>query len=690
MLFALLLALITPAQSSFEIGSGIYDVTGPAADINFMGYAIMSQVGAGVHFRPRARAYAMYDNSTKLRFAFVSADIGMGSDAVNVEVLKALDKDPITKGLYNHTTICISGTHTHSAPAGFLTHTIFQVSSLGFCRQTFDAYVTGIAQAIIAATKNLQPGRMLINEGIVDDANINRSPTAYLRNPAEERSKYENNTDHDMVLIKAVNAETGAPIGSLNWYSVHGTSMNNTNKLISGDNKGYAAYLFEKALNPAGTLPGTGSFVAAFASTNLGDVSPNTNGTYCMDTGLPCNTVHSTCNNRTEMCVGRGPGADMFESTRIIGERQYDVARSLFDNANRELDGPVDSRMSYVDMAATVVTLDNGTKVTTCTPAFGYSFAAGTTDGPGMFNFVQSTTSGNPFWNTISGFLSKPTKAQIACHHPKPILLNVANISFPYPWADTVLPIQVLRFGPLFIVALPSELTTMAGRRLRAAVKAEIVRLKLESNPVVTIAGLANDYADYCTTYEEYQEQRYEGASTVYGPHQLSAYIQEVKRLVNDLAKGTPSDTLPPPDTHLSEQKSFRPGVIMDYCPFGHEYGDVSVQPSASYKRGEVVSVKFYSANPRNNLRTQGTFLTVEMQQPDKSWKVVKTDGDWDTKFEWARPSKVTAESYATIKWDIPADAAAGTYRIRHFNAHKEITQKIYEFSGTSNSFSVA
>ncbi|RYY71776.1 hypothetical protein EON63_21435 [archaeon] len=30
---------------------------------------------------------------------------------------------------------------------------------------------------------------------------------------------------------------------------------------------------------------GSGSFVAAFASTNLGDVSPNTNGAKCIDTG---------------------------------------------------------------------------------------------------------------------------------------------------------------------------------------------------------------------------------------------------------------------------------------------------------------------------------------------------------------------------------------------------------------------
>jgi neutral ceramidase len=36
--------------------------------------------------------------------------------------------------------------------------------------------------------------------------------------------------------------ENNTEIGLINWYSVHGTSMNNTNYFISGDNKGYAMY----------------------------------------------------------------------------------------------------------------------------------------------------------------------------------------------------------------------------------------------------------------------------------------------------------------------------------------------------------------------------------------------------------------------------------------------------------------
>lgn len=59
----------------------------------------------------------------------------------------------------------------------------------------------------------------------------------------------------------------------------------------------------------------------------------------------------------------------------------------------------------------------------------GYSFAAGTTDGPGDFDFTQGTNTTNKFWNFVSQFISKPTKEQIDCQAPKPILLNTGAVS---------------------------------------------------------------------------------------------------------------------------------------------------------------------------------------------------------------------------------------------------------------------
>lgn len=163
-----------------------------------------------------------------------------------------------------------------------------------------------------------------------------------------------------MVQLKFVST-TGQPIGIINWYAVHCTSMNNTNPFISSDNKGYAGLLFEGFVNGADIMPGKvchcslvslidkrfkyccllttlqGPFVAAFASSNLGDVSPNTMGAKCIDTGLPCDFVSSTCNGRTQKCIAFGPGKDMVDSARIIGEKQFQKAWvTLRHNSNFE------------------------------------------------------------------------------------------------------------------------------------------------------------------------------------------------------------------------------------------------------------------------------------------------------------------------------------------------------------------
>jgi len=85
------------------------------------------------------------------------------------------------------------------------------------------------------------------------DAGVNRSPSAYLNNPAAERSKYKYDVDKEMTLLKFVDDEWG-PLGSFNWFATHGTSMSRTNSLISGDNKGAAARFMEDWFERKGSV----------------------------------------------------------------------------------------------------------------------------------------------------------------------------------------------------------------------------------------------------------------------------------------------------------------------------------------------------------------------------------------------------------------------------------------------------
>lgn len=697
-----LLALTT--ASAYQIGAGIYDMTGPSVEINFMGYALPSQRGEGIHQRLRARAFYMADDDS--RVVFVSLDGGMGSDLVNTKVVERL-AERVGVGIFTIENICISGTHTHSGPAGVLQYVLFQVTSLGFVDETFDAWVDAITNAIVMAYENSQPGKLFVSQGKLQNTNINRSPTSYLLNPEEERAKYEDgDTDKNMLLVKMV-AEDGSLVGVFNWFAVHGTSMNNTNHLVSGDNKGYASYLLEKEINGPDAMPGMGPFVSAFASTNLGDVSPNTAGAKCIDTGLPCEPYHSTCNGRTELCIAFGPGTDgdMFESTEIIGRQQFDHATSLLESPGVEITGPVDFRHSFVDMPSLKVKLEDGSTTQLCESAMGYSFAAGTTDGPGALNFTQGTTTGNPFWDKVSGFLSTPTEEEKACQAPKPILLNTGDVQRPYAWDPSTVSIQVLRIGQLIIAAPPAEFTTMSGRRLRQTIRDTLVSsgaFAEDDEVFVTLAGLSNGYSSYVTTFDEYQAQRYEAASTLYGPHTLHGYQQEFARIVEDLSLGRPSASdAPTPDLYDEQLKLTPPGAPYDSTPVGKKFGEVvkDMDVRESYLIGEEVSATFHSANPRRNQRAQGTYLTVEKQEKTgvfkKEWKVVAVDGHWETKFVWKGGKEdpldlgLFTRSKATVQWAIPKDAEEGTYRLCHQGDSKNKEGEITSFSGCSSEFIV-
>lgn len=77
------------SDSSYLIGMGSYDITGPAADANMMGYANAEQIASGVHFRLRARSFIVAEPQRK-RLVFVNLDACMASQLVTIKVLERL------------------------------------------------------------------------------------------------------------------------------------------------------------------------------------------------------------------------------------------------------------------------------------------------------------------------------------------------------------------------------------------------------------------------------------------------------------------------------------------------------------------------------------------------------------------------------------------------------------------------
>ena len=145
---------------------------------------------------------------------------------------------------------------------------------------------------------------------------------------------------------------------------------------------------------------------------------------------------------------------------------------------------------------------------------------------------------------------------------------------------------QILKVGQVLIAAVPGEFTTMAGRRLRKTITNAMKTTNDNStaNIKVTIAGLSNTYTHYITTHEEYNEQRYEAASTIYGPYTLMAYQQQYDFLARTLAldKVVGNIGRSPPNLH-DEQPTFVPNILFDSAPQGHRFGDCLVQVNFSH-----------------------------------------------------------------------------------------------------------
>lgn len=338
-------------------------------------------------------------------------------------------------------------------------------------------------------------------------------------------------------------------------------------------------------------------------------------------------------------------------------------------------------------------TLPDGTPAKTCPSALGYSFAAGTSDWPGLFDFTQGDSGepdANPLWKVVKGLLREPTAEQKKCQGEKPVLLDIGEMETPYPWGPNIVDIQALRVGQFVMVTSPSEVDTMAGRRWREAIAAEAETF-LDEKPIVVVGSPANTYSHYVVTPEEYDVQRYEGASTLFGRHTLDAYINLTVSNLNYLRPDATElpDPGPPAPDNRDVALDFITGVIKDATPIKKEFGDVLTQPEASHSLGDVVKATFQGANPRNNLRLEGTFAAIEKKDGDK-WTQVRDDSDWFLVYTWRRTNLVLGFSEVDVTWETAGNAEPGTYRVKYYGDWKAINGDITAFEGTSDSFELS
>jgi len=646
----------TKEPYNYLLGRGIADLTGPALGAQMFGYSYEGQLTEGIHTRLKSRAFIIAEAGGDKRVVFVSADLVAVDHEITLDVIDRLQE--LFGELYSLDNVVLSAMHTHSGPGGYSNALHSGVLKPGeFSPEHFNRIINGIVNSIAAAHADLQLGTLRINQGNVEGAGINRSLIAYQENPAQEREQYSDNIDKKMTLLKL--SRDSGDIGMINWYAVHPTSMTYHNRLISGDHKGYASLAFERRKNAGSDT--RESFVAAFAQANPGDVTPNLN-----------------LNNT-------GPGSDDFDSTKIIGDRQLEVALDLFDQASEEIEGKIDYRQLYVDLSNYQV-LDEFTHAGsqyTCPAAYGYSLAAGSTeDGGGHFLFKEGMTK-QSWWMDLLIKIEMGaghSQALSECQSPKPILWSFGEDEAEI--VNRIRSVSVIRIGQLIILAMPAEVTTMAGRRLRSTVMAQLG----EWAQHIVLAGYSNGYAGYVTTPEEYQQQHYEGGHTLHGQWSLPAYQQVSAQLAKALENGT---TLKQDTTfdNKSEKSTSLPvhDNTPDHLPTGVSFGEAISQDRTHYAKGGIANVSFWSSNPSKSLGFEKSFLAVE-QKHNNLWSAVYTDHDWSTKIQWNEKS----DAYiAQVTWEIPDDIEPGEYRIRHFGRYTDADGEINTFVGASQNLTI-
>lgn len=670
------------------VGSGIYDITGPAADRGMVGYGSTAQTTQGIDTRLWSRAFTMGKAGTQDYVVFVSADLMSIPQGVHQGVMEKIAANGALAPYLNKNNVMLTATHTHVGPGGFDHNVMLNMSALGYDGKNHSTIVEGIYQSIVSAFNSQSEGDIKIAQGQLTGASVNRNTEAYHLNP--DAADYPTNVNDTMTVLKLVK-DNGQEVGMVNWFAVHNVSAPQTHRYISGDNKGVASQLFE---TEKGTQPPlTTGFVAAFANSDEGDVSPNVCG------------PENGCESSTEKNILRSANL------------QFNKAWSLYHSAQESLANTLDYRFQYVTLPGYEVSgqyTGNGSQ-TVCEGTLGWSMTAGagwdgpmhidgiqegmTQDNEGAFWNANETLLGNVFAgypllgimdalsNATNLFGSAGDTQHHECQYPKPTFLNTKLSNNIHLYTDT-LPFQMFQLGKVLLVGVPGEITTMAGRRLKADLLNHMSARGVEQ---VIIAGLANAYGGYITTPEEFNVQHYAGGHTLYGPNSLAAYRQIYSLQAESMLAGSSVVPGPAPLDWSNDQLVNTIGVVYDDKRLWESFGGVKKNTASSYNKGQTAIVKFRSGHPQNHYRTMDAFMEVQ-RKVNGNWVTVYTENDISTRFRWIRDTDADclACSYAQLEWTIPSDAPSGNYRLKHKGHWKSgWGGSLKSYTGKSRTFSV-
>lgn len=563
----------------WKAGASRREVTTWEEGIYLFGWGDPKNKALGVRTPLFARALVLDDGHTPI--ALVLVDIGVITYTIRRFALQAL-RDAYPDCPIKDEHILLSATHTHSAASGYSEYLFYGLSGPGLSRTIVDTYAQGIAHAIGTAWTQREDAEVFVGE---DDLPLS-IPVAFNRSlpPYKQNREYRGQEDlqsdeatwRRMTVLRADSIARNAPLAIFSWFATHATSVHSDHTEIHGDNRGLAALDYDKQLR----LRHGEDVITAFAQESAGDVTPN----YRWDAQRKINV---------------GAKEDDHESAQFVADALRHLADQISsDRARlRPLTPHTNGALAYIRLAGYRFEDDAGQELEVGDAVLGLGFIEGTKEGPGplrpLHPVLRSITNalkrakggrgrelrkhhGNklPFLDTGKGhhgnafglftlqrpFIPSAVDGTVRTYKYYRSIRAVDD----HPWTPVVLPFQVLQIGELWLASVPGEPTTTVGRRLRDALHKEL-RQNLPKNakkPTVVIAAYSNDYTSYITTLEEYYEQWYEGASTIFGKHTAAAVqhiLQQLTRAVaTKVAHNLPTDSPPSFDTEIFDLRDYR------------------------------------------------------------------------------------------------------------------------------------
>lgn len=509
-------------SEGWHVGFARRDLTAWEPGQAMLGWGVFTHRVREVGERLHVRAVVLRSADRRERVALASLDLGILPQRLREAVVDRLVAHHAASGL-DGANVMLVATHTHAAPDGLTDDLLYGASNLGFAPGVFAHVVDAVVAALVAAEAAARPACVQLGRASVPRSvpvMFQRSLDAFrANNDVREVDDARDALDREVSVLR-VSDPSGGERGVVVFLASHGTLVHADVPRLHPDHPGLTAGLLEAA--------GGADHVALVVQTGAGDVSPN---------------------HRWDPVRRLRVGAEQADedSARAAALHLAAAAQAAVRDAARAepLSGALRSALRYVDFreAPVAAAFGEGRARRTRQPCLGLSFTLGTAEGPGPLRPVAGPIrrwqaararlgreDPQLRWGDLELGLRGGLLGGTSLHHVAwarrfdPVLAwltacDRAGLLAGRAWVPTRLPAQVLTLGPLVIGGVAGEPTTVAARRLRAALRAST-----GARHAIAV-GYANAYAGYVTTAEEYRVQAYEGGHTLFGPWTCGAWL---------------------------------------------------------------------------------------------------------------------------------------------------------------------